>query len=488
MVSFNTIPVNIRVPGQYIEIDNTKAVRGLPGMPRKLLVIGQQLSSVVEEGTPTPITHADQAAEKFGYGSMLHQMFEKLRNANDWQEAYAMPLDDLVAGTPEVINIQFAGSSISAGTVNLWVGGRRTRIGVNTGSTPAEIATGVAAAINENGMLAVTAAVNGSEDTQVDLTAKHKGAAGNDIDVRVNYYSDESLPTNLTATVSHVASGSGNPDIATAISSMGDDWYTDIIMPYTDSANLASLEAELDIRFGPLVMQDAIAYTAKVASHADLSTFGNGRNNEHLTCLGLNACPTPPWEIAAVYGAIIAYHAAIDPARPFQTLELPGILPPSEKDRFTQSQRNILLFDGVATSRTVVGAVQIERAITTYQVNGQDVADPSYLDVNTLATLAFLRYSERQRIALRFPRVKLADDDTIIAPGQAIVTPSIIRDELIALYREWERAGLVENVSTFVDKLVVERDGGDPNRVNVLNPADLINQFRVYASKIQFAV
>ncbi|MBL4906963.1 MAG: hypothetical protein JKX94_05875, partial [Sneathiella sp.] len=92
-------------------------------MPRKLLVIGQQLSSIVDEGTPTPITHADQAAEKFGYGSMLHQMFEKLRNANDWQEAYAIPLNDEVSGTFASGNVQFSGSSFAAGTISLWIGG-----------------------------------------------------------------------------------------------------------------------------------------------------------------------------------------------------------------------------------------------------------------------------------------------------------------------------------------------------------------------------
>jgi phage tail sheath gpL-like len=29
-ITFNTIPVDIRTPGQYVEIDNSKALRGLP--------------------------------------------------------------------------------------------------------------------------------------------------------------------------------------------------------------------------------------------------------------------------------------------------------------------------------------------------------------------------------------------------------------------------------------------------------------------------
>jgi len=43
-----------------------------------------------------------------------------------------------------------------------------------------------------------------------------------------------------------------------------------------------------------------------------------------------------------------------------------------------------------------------------------------------------------------------------------------------------------QNLDEFIDNLVVERDLTDRNRVNVLLPADIINQFRVLAGNIQF--
>ncbi len=42
-ISFNSIPVDIRTAGQWIEIDQSHAVHGLPAQDRKLLVIGQRL-------------------------------------------------------------------------------------------------------------------------------------------------------------------------------------------------------------------------------------------------------------------------------------------------------------------------------------------------------------------------------------------------------------------------------------------------------------
>jgi phage tail sheath gpL-like len=184
-------------------------------------------------------------------------------------------------------------------------------------------------------------------------------------------------------------------------------------------------------------------------------------------------------------GAVDAYEP--DPARPRQTLALPGLLPPATDQRFTLSERNILLHDGISTFMVDQGGnVAIERLVTTYQTNAFGVEDISYLDVETMRTLAFLRYSVRTRIALRFPRCKLASDGARFGAGQPIVTPKDIRNELIALFRQWEDAGLAENIDQFKTDLLVERNASDPNRVDALIPPDVVNQFRVFAAAVQF--
>jgi phage tail sheath gpL-like len=102
-----------------------------------------------------------------------------------------------------------------------------------------------------------------------------------------------------------------------------------------------------------------------------------------------------------------------------------------------------------------------------------------------MRTLFYLRFTVRARIALKFPRHKLANDGTNFSPGQAIVTPNIIRAELITLFQDWELAGLVEDINQFKADLIVERDS-DPNRVNALIPPNCVNQFRVFAAQVQF--
>jgi phage tail sheath gpL-like len=67
-----------------------------------------------------------------------------------------------------------------------------------------------------------------------------------------------------------------------------------------------------------------------------------------------------------------------------------------------------------------------------------------------------------------------------------VVTPSIVKQETIALFTLLRDNGLIENLDSFAENVIVERDTADVNRINVLLPPDLINQFRILAGTVQF--
>ncbi|EKQ3842920.1 phage tail sheath subtilisin-like domain-containing protein, partial [Escherichia coli] len=171
---------------------------------------------------------------------------------------------------------------------------------------------------------------------------------------------------------------------------------------------------------------------------------------------------------AASYGATAAYHLAIDPARPLQTLVLTGILPPARNVRWDMPERNLLLHDGIATHMVDAGDnVCIEREITMYRVNQYGDADVSYLDVQSPATLGRIRYIIKNRFTNRYPRHKLADDDVLdsLDAGQPVMTPKLCTAELLDICQtELIPAGLVENFSDYKDTLQVTRDSSDKNR------------------------
>lgn len=487
-IDFQNIPITLRVPGVYVEIDNRLAFGGLFRLKEKILVLGQKLAAgTAAANTPVQVTRTGQAAELFGRGSMLHAMFVALKEANGFSESWALPLDDNGAGVAATGTITIGGAPTAAGTLNLYVAGKRVQIAVASGEAALTTAAALNAAINADLDLPVTSVVNVTPE-QLDITARHKGETGNDIDLRVNYFTGEQLPAGLTVAFVALAGGTGNPDITAALAALADEPYEHIVMPYTDAANLTLLETFLLDRWGPLKMVEGFAYSAAAGTHAALTTLGNSRNSFLLSVLGAQNSPTPPWIWAAVYGATVAFNANNDPARPFQTLTLKGILPPNAKsDLFTLEERDLLLNDGIATWVVdAAGKARIERAITTYEVDAQAIPDPSFLDVNTVLTLSFLRRDLRFFIGKTFPRHKLADDGTPVPPGSVVATPSIIRDHIIARFLQWQEAGLAEDIGQFKQDLVVQRHATDVNRVDALVPVNIVNQLRIIAALVEF--
>ncbi|EME5317363.1 phage tail sheath subtilisin-like domain-containing protein [Escherichia coli] len=228
-------------------------------------------------------------------------------------------------------------------------------------------------------------------------------------------------------------------------------------------------------------------YTAKTGTLSELVTAGDQFNQQHITLAGYEKeTQTPADELAASRTARAAVFIRNDPARPTQTGELVGMLPAPKGKRFTMTEQQTLLSHGVATAYVESGVLRIQRDVTTYRKNAYGVADNSYLDSETLHTSAYVLRKLKSVITSKYGRHKLASDGTRFGPGQAIVTPAVIKGELLATYRQLERAGIVENYELFKQYLVVERDASDPDRLNTLFPPDYVNQLRVFAVVNQF--
>ncbi len=488
-VSFSNIPANLRVPLFYAEVDASQA--GYFVQQQRALLVGQLLSTgSAEADTPVMVSSPDQARTLFGAGSVLARMMAAYRANDDFGEVWCLPLaddDDAVAATG---TIALTGTATAAGTLVVYIAGQRVLQGVAASDTAAAVATALAATINAATDLPVTASASTGT---VTLTARNTGPLGNDIDVQLNYRGvrgGEATPAGLNVTVTALSSGATAPSLSAGLAALGDEEFDFIAAPYTDSTSLDAIKIMMDDQTGRWAWSRQVyghVFSAKRGTVSELSTFGAARNDPHVSVMGYVDSPTPPWEWAAALTAQAAKSIRADPARPLQTLPLVGVLAAPVSSRFTMSERQVLLFDGVATHMTGPdGTVRIERCITTYQSNAFGQADPSYLDVETLFTLAYIIRRMRNAITMKFPRHKLANDGTSFGPGQAIVTPKVIKAELIAEYSAMENLGIVENMAAFKANLVVERNATDPNRVDVLYPPDLVNQLRVFAVLAQF--
>jgi len=478
-----TIPADLRVPFMYVEFDSSRAFQGPSVLRYQALLVGQRLSSGKRaELILDKISSYDQARSLYGEGSQLARMFKKWFQNNKTTDVFAVSLDDAIGGVDATGTITVTGTPTADGSIVIYIGEDRYAVPITSGDTPTQIGDAIVAGITSE-MLVTASNITGA----VTFTAKNAGEAGNDIPLAVNFNEGEELPAGISVAVVPMASGANNPSLQSVIDILGDEWYNIICSPYNDATNMTDIEAELDDRFGPLRMIDGMYVTSKRDSLSNLATFGNGRNSKHVTCIHSYKIQSTSVDVAVAYAGQLASEGSIDPARPFQTLELVGIIPPPVVDRFTNTENNSLLYDGIATYYVDNGGkVRIQRAITMYQTNAVGATDIAYLDVNTLLTLMFLRYDFRTQILTRFPRSKLADDGVQAGPGQQIMTPKLGKSEAVNIFRGWQLLGLVENVEQFKNDLICQRSISDPNRLEWILPPDLINQFRVGSATMQF--
>ncbi len=307
-----------------------------------------------------------------------------------------------------------------------------------------------------------------------------------DIAAMVKYFTkqNESMPVYAISVES--------ADTMSALAALGDTQYNHIICSLNDDTTIRDLGEFLDARYKALEMIPGIAYLPKQGTHADLVTFGATTNCPLISFMSINALvdsknePLTEAEAVAAWAGQIAPSLANDPCRPLQTLKLAGVYSIASDD-FDWTERNLLLHEGMGTyTVTATGEVQVERPVTAYTENAAGVEDDSYLDVMTPATAMYFREKQRSLIQSKFGRHKLAKDGTRFAPGQAIVTPSIIKGELLTLYKTLEYNGIVQDFDGYKQSLMVELDESNKTRINYRDSPQFVNGLIITAGKIQF--
>lgn len=494
-VEFQSFPANWRQPLYWVEIDPSKA--GLPVQNPIALVVGQAgtISLPAALNIPIIVGSNEDATKFFGAGSQLEAMFRAFF-ANNWATlVYGLPVAEPAGGTAASGAITVTAPPTAAGVLDLYIAGQQCPVSLIATDTTSTAATAIAAAINNMISLPVTAV---AASAVITLTCRWKGITGNDIDVRDSYlgkYGGQQLPPGFAVTYpagNKLSAGAGVPTWTTAMANLGDEEYEYVALAHTDTGTFTIWDTEYGFgdsgRWGWMRQQFGSVFTAYRDTFANLVTWGKTNNFATISVMDVEPdVPSPVWEMAAAYTSKAARSLMNDPARPLQTLELNGILPAPRHKRFSVAQLNNLSYAGIATQRVDANSIlMICRESTMYQKNIYGIPDDAYELTTTLHTLAKIIRNQRQAITSKFPRHKLADDGTRSGVGQAIITPSLMRGELIAQYAVDMANGLVENLRDFKTNLVVERDPNNPNRMNTIYPPDLVNQLRVFAVLAQF--
>lgn len=489
-ITFDEIPADWRVPGTRVEIRPNYRSVGVADYPVRALLIGPQITSANGvAGTPYRITRREDAGRLFGAGAILEAMVNAFFDANTTTEIWAMGLGAAVDAVAATCAIAITGTASAAGTLAIDIDGRRVTATIASGTTATAAGAALVAAIAADPRLPVTAAnVTGT----VTLTAKYQGSIGLGHLARLNPATNDTTPAGLSVAVPSVfSSGAGTslPTVATALSNVAAEWFTDIAIAWWDVTSVGQLVADLARRYSALGKLDAHGYLGRPGTHGDLLSYGAALNSQHLSVLGVPATAPAPWSWGASLCARAAFYLTADPARQLRTLTLPGIVAPRSQNRFTETERDQLLRDGISTWQVVSGVVVLERVITTYQLSALGVADTAWLDITVPKTMSRIRYDWRTYLDLTYPRAKLADDDSPTAEfAENVATPRRVKGNWAARCALYERRGWIEDARRTVEESVFQRDPTDRNRMNAVQRLRLIGNLMVFAAALEFEV
>lgn len=466
-IQFDTIPNSIRKPGVYIEFNTRLAVNTLPGNPQRVLVIGPMLST----GTATPLTAVsvfsdDEAATFFGAGSLAASMATAAIKANSYLQLDVIGIKDGDTGVKAGGAVTIKGTATKTGTLSVWIAGTQVAVNVESGDTPATIIQALVAAMQQVPELLVTGAYD-TENSQLTVACRSYGEWGNGITLKAS-----TTTTGLTLTVVPMAGGEMDPDIQPALDAVFAAGHNILINPFSTDDALAALSEHLTSTGSAMEQRGAVGCSGWTGSLGTGTTLASNVNDGRISIPWYRGSSMLPAILAATYGAVMASEE--DPARPLNTLPLNGMDVVDMTQREGRTEQENALHNGLTPIEVGPGnTVQIVRAVSTYTVNAQGVEDPALLDITSIRTLDYTRKACRDRISQRFPREKLSTR-----------TPPKVQSELYDVLTKLEDAEILENVAANKDKLIVQKNGSDPNRLDSVIPADVVNGLHVFAGRI----
>ncbi len=490
-IAFSQVPNTLEVPGTFMEFNSANASNGAAAIPYVYLILGQMLpSGSAQPLVPVRITNGKaQADQLFGQGSMLSNMVAAAVRVNSYTETWAMPVADNAAGVAATGAITWAGTATAAGTVTAYLGYSGliapAQIAVTVGDTAAQVATATAAAINAVLDLPVTAAVDGTTPGKVDITARHKGVDAGTIDIRLVYEATDVIPAGLTATITPMAGGSGNPQPTAIVAALGDQQYQVIACPWNDPATYTAWVAEMVRRWNALLAKEGAIVTAFHGTPGTIGTQLAAMNSQFHDCYGSYNTPTPTFVESAMIGAAYAFNLAQRPNAPQKGTPLPGLMPPALADRLTFNERNTQYLEGGSSWIVEAdGTVVLEKAVTTYKTNAAGVADSSYHGRWVMATLMYLRPSWNDWMAAKFPNCTFADNGTPVVSGE--VTSDILARQTLAWYQAMMKLGYVQDFAGFKAGLLSLRNIQNHARNDQLLAPRLVGPLDIIAGQMAF--
>lgn len=405
---------------------------GSPNLPQRISVFGQANTANQPslDTSAYQITTAQQAGDRYGYGSAIHMaariLLPKGGGGVSSIPVFVHPQEAAAGATSKILEITPTGVATSNGTHTLVVAGRENidavfyNINIQKDDTTADITGKIADAINAVLSCPMTAT---TDDYTAQLESKWKDESADKLNVSINTNGDD---LGITYAVDEIQAASGVPSIADSLEQIGNNWVTIVCNLYENTQILTAFELFNGVanpvnptgRFVGIVMKPLVAIFGNVDENP--SAITDARLNEMTNALA----PAPlskglPLEAAA---NMTVLHATISQDTPH--LDVAGQTYPdmptpvsigAMSDYIT---RDAIVKKGCSTVDLIGGQYVIQDFVSTYHKLGEE--PPQFAYCRNLMIDNNVRYSYFLQEQINVVDHAIADDDAIVSASKVV--------------------------------------------------------------------
>lgn len=477
-----TLPSDIdttsRRPRSAIGFDAQSGVQASADRTRRVLLVGQRTAAgSIAANVVKDLLRQSDSADWFGPGSSIDLAALAAFQADSRVKLSAIAVDDIGGGVKATQDITFATNAAVDCACTISVGNRDIVFAVHAADTPTVIAAAARDAINADASLGFTAT---SALGVLTITWKQKGTVGNGVPVSAAFsVSTAVVGTTATPGGASLATGATDPEIDDALAAVAGTRYHLVVALFSDATNAGDAKTHVNDQGGSETQLGELAVVAINDTLSTATTLAAALNGPRNLVFAIKGSASHYIEIAAAVAAVMS--GETDPARPYNTLPLPGIAPPAVADRWTRSEQDTLLNGGCSPLLVGPGeVVYIQRAVVTYNKNAQNLPDFSQFDVTVIQSFDAVRDDLNLMFSTHYPRAKWADDNNDNLPPD-VATPAKVKGDVMAVLRSEERAGILQNVDALADQVDVQKDGSE---CVFSVPADIIEGLQEIFGKV----
>lgn len=491
------LAANDPVPGNYMAVNFAQGPASSGTTNYSAILIGNKLAAgsasvdgyVYGPDTEYQLASEDDCVNLFGRGSELHTMWKRFVKVNPATSLYAIAVTES-AGAQATGSVAITcTAATSNGTLRVIVGTVVIDAGIVIGDTATVIGDSVAAAINANQDLPVTAVNNTGT---VTITARQKGPRGNFI-----RYNAKVLPATGTAcTVTPAArtafTGGTTADSSTAaLATIANTRYYYQVSAAEDATQLGALVAQIDANASPIVGLRNRAFAGAVGTLADTITVATGRNSARTEIVWQQNSDFTPAELAANNAAVYSlFETALgsqsslnydnfgSDAVTSQYWKVPAPLGGATVSRTSVKSALLNGITPIAVSRP--GVTYLVSRVTTRSLSGA-VYDPRIKDAHKVTICDFYADDLLNKANLEMGGKAIGDDVALgqRLPGATVVTPKMFKNIIIKLTSDYGNRDLLQNIEEIKAGIQVVREVSPSTRLSAripLQPIDVLHQ------------